>query len=185
MRRIVFCVLFLPLWVSAGEVLDSQVELTDDHYRVAITARIAAPRPHVYQAITDYTNLASINPSIVESNILLAISPRKHRIETVFRLCILIFCKRIRQVQDVEQVDESLITAVTLPDVSDFKYGLAQWQLTGQGDETELYFTQAFEPDFWVPAVIGPWLIERTLIREMVETSMYIELLSDEHDRQD
>jgi len=185
MRRVVFCWLFMPLLAAAGEVLDSEVVEDDAQYRVAIRARIDAPLAVVYGAITDYTNLAEINPSIIESKVLLALSPRKHRVETLIRVCILIFCKKILQVQDVEQVDEALITAVTLPEPGDFKSGTAQWQLTERGDATELRFTQAFEPDFWVPAVIGPWLIERTLKNEVMETAIYIERRPYEHVRQD
>ena len=40
---------------------------------------------------------------------------------------------------------------------------------------TELQFTETFEPDFWVPPVIGPWLIQRKLVSEVAETVMYIE----------
>jgi hypothetical protein len=184
-RRVVFCLLCVPLVAGAGEVLDAQVMEDDGHYRVAISARIDAPLDVVYQVITDFNNLVEINPSIVESNVLLAISPRKHRVETLVRVCILIFCKDVLQVQDIEQVDDSLITAVTLPGASDFKSGTAQWQLTNRGGGTVLRFTQAFEPDFWVPAVIGPWLIERTLVKEMVQTAMVIERRTPEYVRQD
>jgi hypothetical protein len=38
-----------------------------------------------------------------------------------------------------------------------------------------LQFTDTFEPDFWVPPVIGPWLIQRKLVRELTETMAYIE----------
>lgn len=185
MRRVAFYLLCVPLVAGAGEVLDAQVVEEDGHYRVAISVRIDAPPEVVYQAITDFNNLAAINPSIVESRVLLSISPRKQRVETLVRVCILIFCKDIRQVQDVEQVDDSLITAVTLPGSSDFKSGTAQWRLTGRGGATALRFTQAFEPDFWVPAVIGPWLIEHTLVKEVTETAMYIERRPHAHVRQD
>jgi hypothetical protein len=185
MRRVLCCLLCVPLLAAAGEVLESQVSEDAGHYRVAIRARIDAPPAVVYAAITDFSNLAAINPSIIESRILQELSPRKHRIETQIRVCILIFCKNIQQVQDVEQVDDSLITAETLPGPSDFKSGTAQWQLTKQGAATELRFTQAFEPDFWVPTVIGPWLIKRTLVNEMVETAMYIELGPHAHDQSD
>jgi hypothetical protein len=184
-RRVVFCLLCVPLVAGAGEVLDSQVLEDDGHYHVAISVRIDAPPEVVYQAITDFDNLAAINPSIVESKVLLSISPRKQRVETLVRVCILIFCKDILQVQDVEQVDDSLLMAVTLPGVSDFKSSTARWQLTGQGGATVLRFTQDFEPDFWVPAVIGPWLIERTLVKEVLETAMYIERRPHAYVRQD
>jgi hypothetical protein len=184
-RRVVFFLLCVPLVAGAGEVRDALVVKEDGQYRVAISVRIDAAPEVVYRAITDFDNLAAINPSIVESRVLLSISPRKQRVETLVRVCILIFCKDILQVQDVEQVDDSLITAVTLPGTGDFKSSTAQWQLTGRGGATVLRFTQEFEPDFWVPAVIGPWLIRHTLVKEVTETVMYIERQPHEYVRQD
>ena len=185
MRYVLYCLVCVPLLATAGEVLDAEVVKESGQYRVAINAYIEAPKPAVYAAITDYSNLATINPSITGSRVLQALSPQEHRVETLIRVCILVFCKTVRQVQDVEQVNDSLITAVTLPGDSDFKSGTAQWQLTRRDGGTGLHFTQAFEPDFWVPAIIGPWLIERTLVAEMVETAMYIERGPDAHDPSD
>ena len=89
--------------------------------------------------------------------------------------CILVFCKRVTLVQDVEQQAGWRIEAVTLPDMSDFRSGLAQWYLVPSGGGTQLHFDQTFVPDFWVPAVIGPWMIERLLLKEVRATTAYIE----------
>jgi hypothetical protein len=85
------------------------------------------------------------------------------------------FCKRVVQVQDVTRPGEYVIEAVIVPSVSDFRSGFARWQLRPQGESTLLSFSHRFEPDFWVPPVIGPWIIKRTLISEVAETAMYIE----------
>jgi hypothetical protein len=84
------------------------------------------------------------------------------------------------QVQDVTLLAGHVIEAVILPEFSDFRSGLARWQLTARGAATQLEFSNSFEPDFWVPPVIGPWLIKRKLVWEVTETAMYIE--AKEHD---
>ena len=102
------------------------------------------------------------------------------RVRSVVRVCILIFCKRVVQVQDVTLVDDHTVVATMVPGAGDFRAGLSRWELTAVGAATELHFTQVFEPDFWVPPLIGPWLIEKKLVREVAETAMYIEVKAGE-----
>ena len=171
---LLFSILVFP--ARAGDILSSDVTLEAGQYAVTIDAAINAPLNVVYRSITDYNNLAAINPSIEESRVLLVMSPDRHRVRSVIKVCILVFCKRVVQVQDVTRVDGRTVDAVTLPGDSDFRYGVAHWQLTPEGEATRLHFTQEFIPDFWVPPVIGPWLIQRKLVQEVTETAMYIEV---------
>lgn len=173
---LLFSTLVLPIWTVAGEILSSDVTLEAGQYVVTVEAAINAPIDVVYHSITDYNNLAAINPSIEESLVLRVMSPDRHRVRSVTKVCILVFCKRIVQIQDVTRIDGRTIKAVTLPEDSDFKYGLAWWQLIPAGKTTRLRFTQEFVPDFWVPPIIGPWLIKRKLVQEVTETAMYIEI---------
>lgn len=175
MRRHVFCLLLVPLLASGGEILDSSIAVYDTHYRVSVRARIDAPPRAVYDTITDYPGLPALTPSIRSAEILQILGPGRHRIRTVTEACILIFCKNVRLVQDVEQREAWQLEAVTLPEVSDFKSGLARWRLLPVDGGTELQFSQLFEPDFWVPGVIGPWLIERLLVEEVRATTAHIE----------
>jgi hypothetical protein len=161
----------------AGEVLDSSVTRDDAVYSLSITARVDAPSALVYRSITDFTNLTAINPSIVESRVLESRGDRQ-RVRSVIRVCILVFCKRVVQVQDITLPGPRTVEASMVPGVGDFRAGSARWELTAVGTATELFFTETFEPDFWVPPVIGTWLIERELVREVAETALYIEAIA-------
>jgi hypothetical protein len=164
-----------PGVLLAGEILESSVAHDGAVYRLSITARVEAPLAVVYRSITDFSNLAAINPSIEESQVLASQSAGRQRVRSVIRVCILVFCKRVVQVQDVTLVDHRTVVATMVPGGGDFRAGLARWELTAVGAATDLHFTEAFEPDFWVPPLIGPWLIEKKLVREVAETAMYME----------
>ena len=164
-----------PGVLLAGEILESSVAHDGAVYRLSITARVEAPLAVVYRSITDFSNLAAINPSIEESQVLASQGAGRQRVRSVIRVCILVFCKRVVQVQDVTLVDHRTVVATMVPGRGDFRAGLARWELTAVGIATDLHFTETFEPDFWVPPVIGPWLIEKELVREVAETAMYIE----------
>ena len=172
--------LLFPCVLLAGEILDSSVTHDGTVYRLSISARVDAPLAVVYRSITDFSNLAAINPSIEESQVIASQGADRQRVRSVIRVCILVFCKRVEQVQDVTLVDQRTVVATMVPGAGDFRAGSARWELTAADTGTGLHFTEVFEPDFWVPPLIGPWLIEKQLVREVAETVMYIEMLADE-----
>ena len=174
--RLIAGLLLLPAISLAGDILASSAERDGDRYSLSVTALIDAPIDIVYQSITDFDNLAAINPAIEESQLLATSHAETQRVRSVIKVCMLVFCKRIEQVQDVTMKKGYVIEAVVLPERSDFRSGFARWQLTSHGAFTELLFTNTVEPDIWVPPVIGPWLIKRKLIEEVTETAMYIEV---------
>jgi hypothetical protein len=174
-RCLAACLLLAPVLVRGGEILESSVRVAHGEYRVSVSARIDAAPAVVFSTITDYANLAAIVPSIRSSRVLQVQGPDRQRIETVTGACILIFCKDISQVQDVRHLGEYRLEATTLPGMSDLKRGHARWRLLPVGEATELHFSQEFVPDFWVPAIIGTWMIERLLLGEVRATSNYIE----------
>jgi hypothetical protein len=168
--------LFIPAATTAGEILASSVTHADGRYGLAITARINAPVDAVMRAITDYSNLAAINPDIEVSELLETTPAGVSTVRTVVNVCILVFCKRVQQLQHVTYPRADTIEAVIVPGGSDFRSGFARWRLASiSALTTELEFNQTFEPDFWVPPLIGPWLIRRKLVGEVAETVMYIE----------
>ena len=120
-RCVFTCLLLAPAVADAAEVLGSSVTQSGNFYRASVSIRIDAPLAVVYAAITDYAHLAAINPSIVESRVLASPGPDRDRVYSAVEVCILIFCKRVVHVQDVERQDNGSILAITRPAESDFR----------------------------------------------------------------
>lgn len=176
MRRLLGCALLAaPLLSRAGGVLDSSVRHDAGVYTLSITARIDAPVDLVYRLITDYDHLPDINPAIRESRILRTFSPVKHRIRTITRVCVLFYCRDVAQSQDMVQTPGYTIEAVILPRDSDFRRGRGYWRLTAEGDATLMRFRAELVPDFYMPKLIGPWLIRREMVNQITEIVMLIE----------
>ena len=173
--RLLVCLLCLPVCVFAGEVLQSSVELDDGVYRIAVDARIDAAADDVYRMITDYEHLGAINHAIVESRIVDTFGPDSHRVQSVIRACILFFCRRVHQVQDIVRSGRRRVVADILPERSDFRSGRAEWRLEPAGTATLMHFSARLEPAFLVPPLIGPWLFERKIVSELLESASYIE----------
>ena len=169
--------LLVVLWSSAaaaGTILGSGVQHVDDRYQLFVTAHIDAPPQRVLHTITDYARLAAINPAF-ESSAVLRQDADSARVRTRIRVCILVFCKSVVQVQDLHYPGPLDIEATMVPGAGDFRAGVAHWSLLPSGGGTQLQFHAWFVPDFWVPPVIGPWLIRRKLVQEVEVTMVHIE----------
>lgn len=174
MLRALLVLLLWPSLLAAGEIVASGVERNGNRFVLFVDAHIQAPPQQVYRTITDYENLAAINPSF-ESSVVLGRSDGVDRVRTRIRVCILVFCKQVVQVQEMRYPDPDTIEATMVPGAGDFHSGTARWSLSEIEGGTRLYFTETFEPSFWVPPVIGPWLIRSKLVEEVEITMQHIE----------
>lgn len=175
MGKLLACLLCIPGIAQAGEISASSVTLADGVYSIAVDARIDAPPDTVQRRITDYDHLSSINHSIKESRIVQTFGPDRHRVHSVIKACVLFFCRRVTQVQDIVQYGKRRVEASILPELSDFRYGRAVWQLEADGPDTLMHFTAQLQPSFWVPPLIGPWLFENKIVSELQESATTIE----------
>lgn len=157
---------------------DMQVESASregDSYRVTVDARVSTPEADVRSLMTDYAHLGRLNPSIRVSEIQRRRSPCELRVRTVTEICVLFYCKRIHQVQDVTEAQDGSITAVIVPDQSDFRRGYARLNLWQEAGGTRVRINGELEPDFWIPPLIGGWLVRRKLLEEARETIASLE----------
>jgi len=174
-RAVLSVLLLIPLLAAAGEVVESSVVLDADVYSIDVLVRIEAPLEVVHRAITDYGRLTEINPSIVESLVLEELGKDRYRVYTRIELCVMFFCKQFIQVQDVVEQGKTLVKATILPERSDFESGSASWDLVVADGVTYMEFSAKVDPEFWVPPLIGTWLVEREMIRQVLATASYIE----------
>jgi len=162
-----------PVW--SGTVYTANAEYDGDSYRVEVDALVAVPKAQVRELLTDYEHLGRVNPSIEVSEILLRRAPGDYQVRTVTEACVWFYCKHIRQVQDVIESADGSVTATVIPARSDFRHGYARLNLWQEATGTRVLIRAEVEPDFWIPPVIGPWLIKRKLKSEALETVANLE----------
>jgi hypothetical protein len=165
--------------VWAGEVLQVGVGRVDQRYAVDIDARFNAPVERLRVLLTDYPNLARINDSIQRSEVLAGAPAQQQRVRIEARVCVGVFCKNIVQVQDVGVLADGSILAAIVPHGSDFRYGIARWQFWDEPTGTRMRFHSEIEPAFWVPPIIGPWLIQSALQAETLNSVANLERLAE------
>lgn len=182
-RRAVFAAVLLLVACNARAVVIERMQVSrdDTRYTVAAAMTIDVPQQTAYRAATDYERLPEFNPSIVTSKRL----PGR-RLRSKIRLCVAFFCKRIEQVMRYAEQPPDNIAMQVVPGAGDLKSGHADWRFSAvEAHGTRLLFDAEIEPDFWVPPLIGPYLIARELRRQARVTAESIERLADDYGKDD
>lgn len=162
---------------SAGEVLSSHVEYENGHFLVDLNMRINAKPARVRGWLTDYNHLHRVNGAILTSR-LISNDGTRQRVFIETRGCVLFFCKRIVQYQDISEPAPGYLVSRIDPSVSDFSYGRVVWHLWHDQHGTRVRFSADLVPKFWVPPLIGPWAIKRKLLEEAQQTITGLETLA-------
>jgi hypothetical protein len=164
--------------VHAGEVRKAEVEHADGRYIVEIDVIVNAREDAVHQVLTDYAHLTRVHENIKQSEILFSLDDHTHQVRVVAEACITYFCKSMIQTQDVLETDAQTIIVTAVPEKSDFVFAHSRWKITPTENGTRVMFNTDLKPRFWVPPVIGPYLIKKKLHTASVETVLNLEKLA-------
>ncbi|MGH8165767.1 MAG: SRPBCC family protein [Woeseiaceae bacterium] len=158
--------LLLLLFAQVTEPADLrtvEVEREDNRYSMTSRAYFAASRQDLYRVLTDYSLFQQFSSTYVESRNVAADEQGRPRFFTRMQGCVLLFCRSFVRHGYLLLAPPSEIVAIAEPAESDFAYSRERWRLEREGDGTLLIYDFEMEPGFWVPPVIGPYVIQRSL----------------------
>jgi len=164
--------------VGAAQVTTNEVIRDDDHYFVTFDVRIAAPPDRLRRYLTDYSNYAEYFASIRESTVLAGSPGTVQRVRLRLRACVWFFCRTVTFVKDVTELPNGEIRARIDPTLSDFQEATEYWRVTPEGGQTRLQYRAALVPDFFVPPLIGPWLLKRQIHASLISGAERLETLT-------
>lgn len=175
-------VLLLVLATAAqgAEIRRVDVEHAGERYYVDSESLVEAPIESVYAVLTDYEHFERISSVFTASRVLEPVVDGRGLVYTRAEGCLLFFCQTVERVETLEVDPVTDIVATADPERSDLRFSRAHWQLETAGAGTRVRYRLELEPDFWVPPVIGPWAIRRSLTRNGAEAVDRIELLARE-----
>lgn len=170
--------MFVTTGIMGAEILSVTASSRHGIYILEFNAVIMADFATVREIVTNYNQLHQLSQSILESRDLGIDEAGITRRELVTETCILLYCFNAILVEDVVATGQSLITTTIIPDRSDFTFGYSYWHLMPESGHTNLRFQSVMEPAFWIPPVIGPWLIKNWMRDEVREIIFNIERLA-------
>jgi len=162
--------------VQAIDIQHSSAVVDNSRYIVELDIIIQAPKDRVYSILTDYSNFHQLNDSFVESNLLKHIDSTHSKTRLMTESCVLLFCFNAVFVYFIEVSGESEMFAVIDPTMSDLNFGESHLRLNSIGKgQTRVQFDTVNQPSFWIPPIIGPWLLKSRMLEEVKETFEKVE----------
>lgn len=169
---------------NAAQVLGVRVARDGERFVIDMQIAIDAPPPAVFRALQDYSAMMRYNPDL-RAVLVQPTGKRGHvRLFTTVHTCVLVFCKTMHQEQmmtAIANADGGVLEAELLPHGGDFNAGHARWTVRSCPRPRWLTCLDArieLVPAFWVPPVIGPWVLRRTMTDEADRTSAGLEIVA-------
>ena len=160
----------------------AQVDLlTVDHhagrFKIEFDGLVEAPASRVYALLTDYQNLARLNPGITAVRVE-SMRGGRDRVRMVLQNCIAFFCKEIVQVEDVTKPAPGTIVCRIVPGAGDFESGSCLWRISSEGARTRVHYEATRVAGFEIPPLIGPWAIGRAMHEQFQDSIENLERLA-------
>lgn len=153
----------LPLVGGSADLLTVSVGRDSNRYSLVSQTRFDANREELYRVLTDYDRFEKFTSAFVEARNVEPDEYGRPRFYTRMEGCVLFWCRSFIRRGHLELKPTSEIVSITDPSESDFDYARESWRLFDDGDGTLIIYEFEMEPSFWVPPVIGPYMIQRTL----------------------
>lgn len=162
-RTILVCLLLIPAASAAIELRDVAVEHEDGQYTLRSHVWFDVDQITLFAVFVDWDIAAEFSSMIVESRNLPPDEQGRAGFHTRNRGCLLFFCKSVVREGYVEAEPHAVIRAVADPARSDFEFSNEVWTFTPDGEGTVVHYEIQMNPKFWVPPLIGPYIIKRKL----------------------
>lgn len=161
-----------------ADLLDVSVEKDGERYTMASRTYFEAPPDAVFRVLSDYDRFERISSIFEDVRFIAPASDGTPRAFTLMKGCVLFFCKTIERIEELHFTPHSRIVAEVEPEHSDFAYGRTEWRFIPSGSGTEVHYRMEMEPGFWVPPLIGPYIMKRSFRSDAVEALNRIEALA-------
>lgn len=165
---------------GAAEIREVTVEHRDGRYYMHSETWFDAPRLGVFDVLTDYDRFHRISSIYEETRFEPPAPDGTPRVFTRVVGCVLFFCRSMTRTERLETDGPGFIRAVTEAGASDFDHAVATWQLSDENGGTRVIYDIEMEPAFWVPPVIGPYVMKRKLMQGGRDAVQRIEALARE-----
>lgn len=167
--------LLCSAYASAAELRSVTLEKRDGSYFATSEVWVDAPQTHVYEVLADWNHAINFSSAIVESHNIDADEHGRPGFYIQNRGCVLFYCVTVEREGYVERFPEELVRAVAYAEKSDFHISDERWHIDAENEGTRVLYEMQMKPKFWVPPIIGPYVIKRKIGRKGFEVLERIE----------
>lgn len=141
-----------------------QVERSGDRFTVDVRMQVAVPVGLAWAVLIDFENMPNFIRNLTESKVMER-TETKVRVQQKGTTKVGPFSFALESTRDVELFPMREIRAVGIR--GNFKYVLSSMRLQASGNGTQLTYHVDAQPDFWVPPLIGPAVVQQQTAEQL------------------
>lgn len=146
---------------KAAEMRSVHVDYADGQYTVVSEVWFDASVEQVFEVFRRWDLSTQFSSVIVESRDEAADELGRPQYYVRNKGCLLFFCRSFERRGYVELEVNEVLRAFANPATSDFSLSNETWSFVAEDGGTVVSYELLMKPKFWVPPVVGPYLIKR------------------------
>jgi len=164
--------------VSSASLKKSSIEYKDKRFLYSFEAQINARHDKVLDKLHNFEQWDRLNSSISKSKVLETLPGNKIKRLLKLTQCIFTFCFNLKFVEIVT-LSKGRLEMNIVAGEGNFSAGRAIWETVSEGTyKTLIRVNATLSPDFWIPPVIGPLVLEKVFLKQIKKTIETIETLA-------
>ena len=164
--------------VSSASLKKSSIEYKDKRFLYSFEAQINARHDKVLDKLHNFEQWDRLNGNISKSKVLETLPGNKIKRLLTLTQCIFTFCFNLKFVEVVTLSKNKLEMNIVAGE-GNFSAGRAIWETVSEGTYRTLIRVNAtLSPDFWIPPVVGPLVLEKVFLKQIRKTIETIETLA-------
>ena len=164
--------------VSSASLKKSSIEYKDKRFLYSFEAQINARHDRVLDKLHNFEQWDRLNGNISKSKVLETLPRNKIKRLLTLTQCIFTFCFNLKFVEIVTLSKDRLEMNIVAGE-GNFSAGRAIWETVSEGAyKTLIRVNATLSPDFWIPPVVGPLVLEKVFLKQIKKTIETIETLA-------
>jgi hypothetical protein len=178
MRAAVLVLFVLCGAVQAAELREVSMDKEDGVFRLRSVVWFDARQEPLYAVFLNYDLTEKFSSFVVESRNLGPDENGQRRFFIRNEGCVWFFCKSFERTGVVRHERHTYIRSTAYADQSDFETSVETWTFEAEGAGTRVVYTWQFRPTFWIPPLIGPYVLQHKLERDAIRALNRIEAIA-------
>ncbi|MEL7538016.1 MAG: SRPBCC family protein [Pseudomonadota bacterium] len=158
-----------------ADLVSVAVERNGPRYIVTSVSTYDASQAGLLHVLLDYDNFHQVSSVFKEAKYLDPAPDGARRGYTRVEGCIVFFCQTIERIDRIVLHDGPTIVAISEPDPDDFKFSHASWRFEQNGNGVTIHYRLEMEPGFWVPPLVGPYMMKKKLVDGATDAMQRVE----------
>lgn len=164
--------------VGAAELRNVEVDRIAGRYVLTSEVWFDTNLESIYAVFLDYDVRSRFSSFIVESHNLEPSADGQRRFYIRNHGCVWFYCQSFERSGHVEHEPLVFIRSTADPETSDFHTSLESWRFQTEGTGTLVAYDFEFDPKFWIPPLIGPYMLQKKLRNDSIRAIHRIEAIA-------